>query len=112
MPAGFIGREEETNILRDALHSGQSEMVAVTGRRRVGKTYMIRHVLEGLCNFEMTGMQSADTATQLNNFAEKMSGYLNISMPLKAPENWREAFSQLKTYLSQIKHNKKRVIFF
>src|SRR5574338_1642924 len=104
MTAGFIGREEEVNILKEALHSEQSEMVAVTGRRRVGKTYMIRHVLEGSCSFEMTGMQSADTATQLNNFAEKMSGYLNISMPLKAPANWQEAFSQLKTYLSQIKN--------
>lgn len=112
MTAGFIGREEEVNILKEALHSEQSEMVAVTGRRRVGKTYMIRHVLEGSCSFEMTGMQSAGTATQLNNFAEKMSGYLNISMPLKAPANWQEAFSQLKTYLSQIKNNKKRVVFF
>lgn len=57
MVTGFIGRNEETYLLKEALHSGQPEMAAVIGRRRVGKTYMIRHVLEGACSFEMTGLQ-------------------------------------------------------
>jgi uncharacterized protein len=44
MESVFIGREKETQILREALESREAEMVAIIGRRRVGKTALIKHV--------------------------------------------------------------------
>ena len=38
----LIGRENEIKTLQQAYHSEYSEFVAVYGRRRIGKTFLIR----------------------------------------------------------------------
>jgi len=48
----LIGREEERKILLDALNTGQSELIAIYGRRRIGKTFLIRQVYAQRVNFE------------------------------------------------------------
>jgi hypothetical protein len=40
----MIGRKSEIAILQKALDSGEAELVAVIGRRRVGKTFLVRTV--------------------------------------------------------------------
>lgn len=52
MATFFIGRKEEKEILKQALASTEAEMVAVIGRRRVGKTYLIESVYEGQIVFQ------------------------------------------------------------
>lgn len=108
----FVGRKEESALLLEAFNSGKSELVAVTGRRRVGKTYMIRHVLDGNISFEMTGMQRTPVKAQLKNFGDKITGYTKPSIPLQQPSNWQEAFMQLKAYLTSLKGKRKKVVFF
>ena len=52
----FVGRKEEINTLEECLYSDQSEFIAVYGRRRVGKTYLIRYVLEKHFSLFATGL--------------------------------------------------------
>ncbi len=55
----FIGRQRKLNKLTTALNSSQSEMITVYGRRRVGKTHLIKYTYENELRFEITGIQSA-----------------------------------------------------
>ena len=64
----IIGRKEETNTLEAALRSEQPEMVAVIGRRRVGKTFLIKQTYRDDIDFELTGLQHAKKSEQLQNF--------------------------------------------
>ena len=51
-----IGREKEQQILLSAAQSEYSELVAVYGRRRVGKTYLIRETFGYKFTFQHTGL--------------------------------------------------------
>lgn len=53
----FIGREKEQAILQATMQSGDADMVAVIGRRRVGKTSLIKTVFSDRIDFEITGIQ-------------------------------------------------------
>ena len=55
MEIPFIGREKEKEILQEALQSAEAEMVAVVGRRRVGKTFLIKKVYEKQIIFSTSG---------------------------------------------------------
>lgn len=65
---GLIGREKEIQILEDVLASSYAELVALYGRRRVGKTFLVRTVYEKQIVFELTGLKDASLAGQLENF--------------------------------------------
>ncbi|SER01515.1 ATPase [Lachnospiraceae bacterium NE2001] len=41
----MIGRKDEVSMLNDSLYSGRPEFVAIYGRRRVGKTYLVKDFL-------------------------------------------------------------------
>ena len=79
----FIGREKEQAILREALQSGEAEMVALIGRRRVGKTALVKQAYAEHLDFEMTGVQKAPLAEQLQNFALRLQE--TFGSPLSAP---------------------------
>ena len=66
---GIIGRESELNALKTYLTSSQSEFVAVYGRRRVGKTFLIRKAADEKFAFFLTGVHNATKSEQLTNFA-------------------------------------------
>jgi len=61
----LIGRQEEQEILRKALASTEAEMVAVIGRRRVGKTYLVEQVYQDRIFFQITGLQKQSMQKQL-----------------------------------------------
>ncbi len=106
----FIGRDEQKAIFTDALNSDRSEFIVVYGRRRVGKTYLIKNVLGKRIDFEMTGIQNGDLSDQLENFAEKLQEFSG-SDSFEKPKSWMNAFSQLKKYLSSTKSNRKKILF-
>ena len=108
--SNVIGRIDEKKLFKEVLHSSKSEFVVVYGRRRVGKTFLIKNVLGKQINFEMTGIQNGDLKDQLQNFKNKLvefSGQENI----QKPKSWMEAFSLLKKYFSKHNEKKKKVIF-
>ena len=76
----LIGRTREKKILEDTLNSSTSELIAVYGRRRVGKTYLIIAFYEKYIRFEFTGTHGANMQEQLEAFS--MSLKKSINSPL------------------------------
>lgn len=71
----IIGRKEEISILKKLASSKQAELLAVYGRRRVGKTYLIRSFFEKQVVFEFTGVHNASLKQQLENFSFALQGF-------------------------------------
>ncbi len=108
----LIGRKEEQAILREAFESEGPEMVAVFGRRRVGKTFLIKQTYQEHIVFELTGLQSSNNKEQLQNFSNQIEIFSQSLVPVKTPPNWLEAFFMLAKFLDQQPTDKKRVVFF
>lgn len=104
----FIGREKEIKILNDAYSSGESEFIAVYGRRRIGKTFLIKHVLEDRFSFYYSGKLDLSREMQLIAFRDALDEQGVANPPLFS--NWFQAFSQLKKLLEGSPEDKK-VIF-
>jgi uncharacterized protein len=64
----MIGRNEEIQILNNLLHSKEAELVSVLGRRRVGKTFLIRETFKENIVFEFVGIQNGTRKEQLQAF--------------------------------------------
>lgn len=108
----LIGRKPEIEILNKAYQSPESEMVALVGRRRVGKTFLIRQALAGQIVFELTGEQKTGMRQQLQNFADRLTLHAKPQVPFQRPGNWHEAFKMLVLWLEANKQPQKRVLFF
>ncbi len=112
MDKKLIGRQKEQEILKEALHSREAEMVAVIGRRRVGKTFLIKEVYNQQILFEITGLQDTSLKKQLQHFSFTLSQYAKNEMPMKDPTNWLEAFQLLVLYLDKKGKKEKSIVFF
>lgn len=93
----IIGREREQETIERCLMSGKPEFLAVYGRRRVGKTYLIREYFNNRFAFYATGIAKASMADQLRAFGDSLArhGYADST----APSDWFEAFSRLRGLL-------------
>ncbi|MEM6964294.1 MAG: ATP-binding protein [Bacteroidota bacterium] len=111
MQPTFVGRKEEQIILRDALRSKEAEMVAVIGRRRVGKTFLVTTVCKKQIAFNVTGIQNGALEDQLNRFSKSLKKYANTSIDLPPPKNWFQAFDLLQQYIETLPKKQKHVIF-
>ena len=89
----LIGRIEERKILEKALQSPKAEMVSVIGRRRVGKTFLVKSAYEGRIDFEITGIQNATRQEQLRNFMIQLSGFSKGSFPQTQPKDLKASAS-------------------
>jgi len=104
----IIGREKEQQKLRDAYKSGNSEFVVIYGRRRVGKTYLVREVFDQKFSFTHAGLANADKSSQLEAWVESLKEYGLNDVPKQ--KSWIQAFSLLKEVVRQSK-SRKKVIF-
>jgi AAA+ ATPase superfamily predicted ATPase len=107
----LAGRHFEQKKMRGLLKTPESEMLALLGRRRVGKTFLIKKVYENEMLFHLTGIQDVSRKLQLENFIEARNNYFPKSKKLEKPTTWIQAFSQLKILIGK-PTNKKRVLFF
>lgn len=112
MKKTFIGRHTESEIMLSLLNTKEAEMLAVIGRRRVGKTFLIRAVYKDYINLEITGIQQSTQKEQLRDFAYQLSQAFNLRGKMPIPKDWTEAFRQLATILDKIRSTKKKVLFF
>lgn len=108
----IIGREEEKKILSDALYSGDAELIAVYGRRRIGKTFLIRNHYGKHIRFELTGIHEAGLKDQLHNFSLALQASMAIPVVPADPANWIDAFSRLSDYLKSLLKKEPVVILF
>ena len=104
----MIGRESEIKELRRRFASPESEFVAIYGRRRIGKTYLVNEVFNGKFAFHHAGMERADKRTQLESFREALR---RQGLPkCKVLHTWISAFSALEDLL-EAKGDGKKVVF-
>ena len=89
----MVGRTKEIKELNRLYESDESEFVAVYGRRRVGKTYLIRETFADRFAFYHTGLSNAAKRQQLAHFRESLSSAGFVG---KAPRSWLEAFRALR----------------
>ncbi|MEQ9301535.1 MAG: ATP-binding protein [Cyclobacteriaceae bacterium] len=104
----LIGRISQKKKLEKALKSDKAELIAIYGRRRVGKTFLIRETYKDSIIFELTGLQNGSMRDQLAKFHSVLSA-LGGQNP--APDSWLEAFQQLSKFISSRRSQKKKVIF-
>ena len=105
-----IGREREIKQLDKVKSSHKSEFVALYGRRRVGKTFLVREYFQYQFDFQLTGLAKANTKQQLVNFHAAIKRIWSAS-PDDFPKSWFEAFQRLISYLETINEARKKVIF-
>ena len=107
MKQRIIGRVQEQQILEALYASKFSEFVAVYGRRRVGKTFLVRECLEGKLTFAVSGLANSNKAMQLENFRNSLVRAGAIAP--RSFENWQEAFESLIGFLLASKKRRKVV---
>ena len=94
----IIGRNTEIELLERYIASKNAEFIALYGRRRVGKTFLINQTFKNKFAFSMTGVLDGKKEDQIDAFLDAMDifGYESN----KRPNNWMEAFTQLRKALS------------
>ncbi|KPA13194.1 ATPase (AAA+ superfamily) [Candidatus Magnetomorum sp. HK-1] len=109
----IIGRKSEKKILNNILYSKQAEFLAIYGRRRVGKTFLIHEYCKdkGLY-FDTTGQLNARLQDQLENFSQSLESAFYHSIEIKRPKTWKEAFLQLKKAINDQNQNQPIILFF
>ncbi len=105
----IIGRKKEIEQLTEFYRSGKAEFVAVYGRRRIGKTYLVRNLFRDKLAFEMSGSIEAPAEAQLSNFCYALREYGDSKQLI--PENWTEAFESLKQLLKARLNGERLVVF-
>lgn len=100
----ILGRTSEKKQIKEIIDSKKPAFVAVYGRRRVGKTYLIKEYFDNKFTFYATGLANSNTKTQLVNFTVFINKCFNTTYtPAK---NWLETFTVLKNELAKIEGNK------
>ena len=104
----IIGRESELGLLDRYNKSGKSEFVALYGRRRVGKTSLVRYYFKDKFDFYVTGVLDGTKADQESAFYDALIKYGYTG---EKPKNWKEALNALGVILEKKKKKKRCVVF-
>ena len=112
----IIGRKKEQNELEQVYNSNKAEFVVVCGRRRVGKTFLIKQALKGRITFQHTGVSPVDQDGEKNLMRTQLESfyYTLLSHGLEGyakPKSWLEAFYQLEQLLIKLDDGSRQVVF-
>ena len=112
----IIGRRSEVEELEKLYRSERPEFVAVYGRRRVGKTFLIKQALKGRITFQHTGVSPVDQEGERNRMKTQLESFyyslLNHGLEgFKKPKSWMEAFFQLEQLLISLDDGSRQVVF-
>ena len=109
----MTGRKEEQQLLRELALSGESEFVAVYGRRRVGKTFLVRETFENNFFFSYTGIANVNAGQQLNEFMKALQnhGWVPKDGSGDTPKTWFEAFGKLREFVTDARTKDRLILF-
>lgn len=107
----LIGRNREKATFKHCLESTESKLIALYGRRRVGKTFLVRHYFKSQIRFEVAGLHAGELKDQLTHFASTLAKYGWQEAALHPPSSWKQAFDLLERYIESINDRQKKVIF-
>jgi hypothetical protein len=113
--ADLVGRQEECKLLKAMFESDQAEFLALYGRRRIGKTYLIQHFFAGKKTpfLRVTGQKNGTLKEQIQGFTSAMSHTFYQNAEIKEKQNWFDAFESLHHCIqANIKAHQKVVLFF
>lgn len=111
----IVGRQEELTMLEKFFASSKAEFLGVYGRRRVGKTHLIRNFFKKKTRyfFNSTGIHNAPIKRQLAEFVTEIAQVFHQGIELKEQDNWFDAFKLLtESFQKQVPQDKKIVLFF
>ena len=93
----IIGRRNEVEELEKLYHSERPEFVAIYGRRRVGKTFLIKQALKGRITFQHTGVSPVDQEGEKNRMKTQLDSfyYSLLSHGWKRSSNWNSLLLSL-----------------
>ena len=106
---GIIGRKTEQEALKRFIESDKAELVAIFGRRRVGKTFLIREFFGNKFTFYHTGLANTGMEMQLHSFNTSLNNYSTSRYP--TAKTWFDSFEQLKHLLSNSRKKGKKIVF-
>ena len=107
----IVGRKQELEKLDRITQSKKSEFLAVYGRLRVGKTFLIREYFEYTFDFQISGLANANTQQQLFNFDTALANQSTLVFE-EASANWLIAFNRLAQHLENKTTKDKITLFF
>ena len=108
----IIGREKEQEKLDRILQSNEAEFLALYGRRRVGKTFLVRHYLKKQLVFDFSGTKDESKTQQLANFFTEFLKRTKGKRETQVPDSWHTAFNYLANYLADLPEtDTKHVVF-
>ncbi|MBB70943.1 MAG: AAA family ATPase [Legionellales bacterium] len=110
----LIGRHKEKKLLKQLFNSAKAEFIAIYGRRRVGKTFLIKNFFqtEDCVFFYCSGLKDGNLSEQLEEFAKQIGLTFYGGAPIAARNRWKEAFDDLNSAFERIEPGKKIVLFF
>ena len=111
MEIPLIGREKEKEILLKAFQSREAEMVAIVGRRRIGKTFLVRHVYKEEIDVEVSGVQNMSNKDQIKNFTLQLKNSLPEAFIRRKTTDWLDTF-QLMIECLEKKNKAGRMVVF
>ena len=106
----IIGRKEEYQRLDKCMRELTSQLVIVYGRRRVGKTFLINQYFRDTYAFKLTGAYNEPKEAQLEAFSEEL--FRRTGVKKETPNDWRQAFRELREYIEGMHSSEKCVVFF
>jgi uncharacterized protein len=106
----IIGRKSEILAIEAIKESKKSEFLALYGRRRVGKTFLIRNIFEDNFTFQLTGLANSKLQWQLANFNRALIRQNTTNLAFQQANNWFDAFQQLMDIIEN-STNEKKIIF-
>lgn len=107
----IIGRDDEKLLLEGILANTKADLVAVYGRRRIGKTYLIRSYFKKHIALEYSGIHNVETTVQLAGYCRELVKQLNNNIALPEAGDWFMAF-ELTAQLLQKKIRRKKMVLF
>ncbi|MEY4937498.1 MAG: hypothetical protein RIS64_3857 [Bacteroidota bacterium] len=108
----LIGRKRPIAELEEARTSQKPELVALIGRRRVGKTYLVKQTYAQQIDFELIGAQHGTIGSQIQNFVLSIGKYFPDFVIKQKPNTWIESFHFLGQALETLPKTEKKIIFF
>ena len=108
MKESIIGRASEKEELQRIFESGKAEFVAIYGRRRVGKTFLIKEYFENDIVFSVAGLAKGNTRLQIKNFYKTIQRY-DPSLK-ESPKDWLDVFDILIRYIESLENRRKVVL--
>jgi len=107
----LIGRKPEKETFKHCLDSSESKLIAVYGRRRVGKTFLVRNYFQDKIKYEVAGLYNANMKDQLIHFSSTLTKYGWAEAGIHSPQTWKAAFNMLERFFDSLTGDDKKIIF-